>query len=107
MGKCKDCVAGLLGPCEGDLCRHEREALVEQARCRAEENGHALGEFSKVRDYAVWEARCERCACVATVRLDPSVGQESVCGDALCLACPSPDRARAEGNDPPASGEQG
>ena len=86
MAKCKNCVVGLLGPCN-DYCQPEREGLIEEARRRAGQLGHVLAEFVKVKDYAIWEARCERCGRVAAITLDPPLNEPDVYGEAVVARC--------------------
>jgi hypothetical protein len=88
MPSCKDCVAmGLLGVCD-DYCREERQVLTDQARQSAEQRGHTLTEFIKVKDYAVWEARCVHCGQQATINLDPPPNGADVYGEATTATCP-------------------
>ena len=90
MPSCKDCVAmGLLGVCD-DYCYEERQVLTDQARQSAEQRGHTLTEFIKVKDYAIWEARCVRCGQQATINLDPPPNGADVYGEATTTACPQP-----------------
>ena len=88
--KCKNCVVGLLGTCH-DYCRPEREGLIEEAQRRAEQLGHVLAGFVKVKDYAIWEARCERCGRVAAIALDPPLNEPDVYGEAVVARCTATD----------------
>lgn len=88
MGKCRDCVASLLGVCRGDFCYTERVALVERTRRAAAQLGHKLGPFSKVEKQPVWEARCKHCGHRATITIDPQPGQPAMYGRAVTTACP-------------------
>jgi hypothetical protein len=90
MQRCKDCVAmGLLGVCD-DYCVEERQVLTDQARQSAEQRGHTLTEFFKVKDYAIWKARCVHCGQQATINLDPPPNGADVYGEATTTACPQP-----------------
>lgn len=86
MQKCKNCVVKLFGVCN-DYCRPEREALIEEALRSAEQRGHVLAEFVKVKDYPIWEARCVRCGQLVAVNLDPPPNQPDVYGEAVTLNC--------------------
>ena len=86
--RCKDCVVGLFGACGIDHCRQEREALIEQARRLAEQHGHTLAEFVKVKSYAIWQARCVRCGQSAAINLNPSPNEPDVYGEAVTTNCP-------------------
>ena len=88
MPSCKDCVAiGLLGICD-DYCREEREPLMDEARQSAEQHGHTLTEFDKVKGYAIWQAKCVRCGQLAAVNLDPPPNGADVYGEATTAVCP-------------------
>jgi hypothetical protein len=88
MIKCKNCVVGLLGVCSEDYCRQEREVLIEQAQQAAEQGGHTLTEFIKVKDYAIWQARCVGCNWLAAINLNPPPNEADVYGEAVTTACP-------------------
>ncbi len=88
MGKCRDCVASLLGVCRGDFCYAERVTLVERARRRAARLGHELGAFDKVTGRPTWEARCEHCGRRAVITIDPEPSQPALHGRALGATCP-------------------
>jgi hypothetical protein len=95
MGKeCKNCVVGLFGVCN-DYCRPEREGLIEEAQQLAEQHGHSLGEFIKVKDHPIWEARCVHCGQMAAINLDPPVSQPDVYGTALSADCTEIDVKRS------------
>jgi hypothetical protein len=87
MKTCKDCVANLFSRCT-DYCRPERDGLIAEARQRAEQQGHALGEFVKVERYAIWRATCVRCGQSVAVALDPAPGELDISGEALLSPCP-------------------
>jgi len=90
MGKtCRDmdCIVEIFGHCNGDYCSQEREALMGIARRRAEPLGHSLSSFEKVKDRAVWQARCKRCGLRAAITLSGSVGDPNVYGEALNETC--------------------
>jgi hypothetical protein len=90
MQRCKDCVAmGLLGICD-DYCREEREPLIDEARRSAEQHGHTLTEFDKVKDYAIWQAKCVRCGQLAAVNLDPPPNGADIYGEATTITCLQP-----------------
>ena len=91
MSKCKDCVVGLLGVCGIDYCRQEREVLIEEAQQAAEQRGHSLTEFVKVKDHPIWEARCVRCGQLAAIHLDPVPNEADITGEALAGHCPEID----------------
>lgn len=100
--RCKDCVVGMLGACGGDYCAAERAGLIEQAQAAAEQRGHVLGEFVKLKGRPMWEARCRRCGRTATICLDPEEAGQDLTGPALVEACPvekSPDSAGSERPD--------
>jgi hypothetical protein len=88
MSRCKDCVVGLLGACGTDYCGPERTALIEEAQRSAEQRGHTLAEFVKVKDYPIWQARCVRCGRLAAINLDPSPDEADIYGEALTVVCP-------------------
>ena len=88
MARCKNCVVGLLGACSEDYCQTERSLLIEQAQEAAKRQGHTLGEFVKVKDYATWQARCERCGQLVTINLNPEPGELDICGEGATAACP-------------------
>jgi hypothetical protein len=91
MSKCKDCAVGLLGVCNVDFCRAEREVLVEEVRRFAERHGHTLTEFIKVEGYPIWQARCVRCGLSAAINLDPLPNEAIIYGEALTADCPEID----------------
>jgi len=91
MSKCKDCVVGLFGVCGVDYCRQEREVLTEEAQQTAEQCGHTLTEFVKIKDYPIWEARCVRCERLAAINLDPPPNEPDIYGEALAVNCPEID----------------
>ena len=86
---CKDCVAWLLGGCDGesDLCGPERDSLIAEARQSAERGGHVLTDFVHVKGRPVWQAECTRCRQSASINLDPSPGEAGVYGEAVTAAC--------------------
>jgi hypothetical protein len=88
MPRCKNCIVGLLGACGDDYCRSERESLIAQAREAAKQHGHKLGEFTKVKNYAVWQARCTQCGQMITINLNPESDEPDICGDAVTVECP-------------------
>jgi len=79
---------GILGACGEDYCQTERRLLIEQARGTAGRQGHILGEFVKVKDYAIWQARCERCEYLVAINLNPAPGELDICGEPVTDACP-------------------
>jgi len=89
--RCKECVVGHLGACAGDYCRTEREALIEWATGLAQEKGHHLGDFIKLKGESVWEARCLHCGGSLFISLSPEPGQPDVYGQATTQSCPSDD----------------
>jgi len=98
MGKCKDCLVGLFGACSGDYCRVERGILIEQAQHLAGQHGHVLGEFVKVKNRPIWEARCVQCGQGVAVTLDPAPGEPDVYGDALTTPCPEAEAVSSSEN---------
>ena len=70
--------------------------MIEQAQHSAEQRGHALSEFVKVKGYPIWEARCVRCGRLAAVCLDPEPNEHDVYGDALSIDCSAIDRGQDE-----------
>jgi len=100
MRKCKNCVVWLLGVCGMDYCRQEREVLIEQAQRFADQRGHTLTEFVKVKGYAIWQARCVRCDWPAAINLDPPPNEPDIYGKAVTTNCPEmdsePSRARSD-----------
>ena len=87
MAKCKNCIVGILSVCSLDYCRPEREALLERALELATRGEHTLGEFAKVDDYPIWQARCVHCGRGVSVNLDPAPGKAAVYGEAAMLRC--------------------
>lgn len=97
MRKCRDCVGGLFGACRPDHCLAERQGLIEEAQRSAAEHGHRLGEFVKLDDVAVWEARCLHCEKIAGIRLDPNPGEPDLYGEVLVSACSGTRLSQAPG----------
>jgi hypothetical protein len=91
MKKCKNCVVALFGACGIDYCYAEREGLIEEAQRSAEQHGHSLGEFVKVPDHPIWQARCVRCGQLVAINLDPAPNEPDVYGEAASVACPVTD----------------
>ena len=87
MEKCKGCVADVLGACQEDFCRPEREALAEEAERRARNLGHVLGDFVKSKGCPVWQALCIHCNKPVIIDLDPAPGQADIYGEAVVTAC--------------------
>lgn len=87
MNRCKNCTVGLFGACRPDYCRQERQGLIEDALWAAEERGHILSAFAKVKRRPIWEARCICCGQLAAVCLDPGPGEPDVYGQALETIC--------------------
>lgn len=87
MEKCKGCVADVLGICQGDFCRAEREALIEEAERRARQLGHALSDFVKSKGCPVWRARCIHCDEPVAINLDPAPGEAAIYGEAVETGC--------------------
>ena len=87
MEECKGCVADVLGACQGDFCRLERDALVENAQRLATLQGHVLGEFVKSEGCPVWQAVCARCGNTAIINIDPVPGEADLSGEALFAPC--------------------
>jgi len=87
MERCKGCVADVLGLCQGDYCRPERDALIENAEERAGERGHVLGAFGKLEGCPVWRAACLRCGQAVVINLDPRPGEADISGEALVSDC--------------------
>ncbi len=87
--RCRDCVVGVFGACGGDYCAAERAGLIEQAQVAAEQRGHVLGEFVKVKGKPTWEARCRRCGRIAAICLDPEGPGQDLSGPALVDPCPA------------------
>jgi len=88
---CKDidCVVEVFGRCRGEYCTAERRGLIERARQEARRLGHSLSPFEKVKDHAIWKARCEDCDLEAAVTLSAKPGEPEVYGEALSKACVS------------------
>lgn len=92
MINCKNCVVGLFGVCHNmEFCHVERGILVEQAQQAAEQRGHTLAEFVKVKDYAIWQARCIRCDWLVAINLNPPPNEPDVYGEAVTITCPEID----------------
>jgi hypothetical protein len=92
MITCKNCVVGLFGMCHNmEFCRLEREILMEQAQQSAEQRGHTLAEFVKVKGCAIWQAQCIRCDWLAAINLDPPPNEADIYGEAVTTACPEID----------------
>ena len=92
MGRiCKDidCIIEVFGRCRGEYCTGERRGLIEQAQRRAQELGHTLTAFEKVKNCAIWRARCERCGLEAEITLSARPGEPSVYGEALSKKGPA------------------
>ena len=87
--RCKGCTVGMFGACSLDYCYGERQGLIEEAQRFAQERGHVLSEFVKVKGYPVWQAQCARCGASAAIRLDPEPNEPEVYGHALSADCPS------------------
>ena len=96
MIRCKECAVGLLGACRLDYCQAEREALIEQAQQAAEAYGHPLTEFTKVKDYPIWQATCSLCGQTVAINLDPPAGEPDIYGTAVASACPETDVSEPE-----------
>jgi hypothetical protein len=84
---CKDCVVWLLSGCRTDFCLPEREPLMEKARQSAEQGGHTLTEFVKLKGRPIWQARCARCGWLAAINLDPSPNEACIYGEAVVVSC--------------------
>jgi hypothetical protein len=84
---CKDCVVWLLTGCRTDFCRPEREWLVEEARQSAEQRGHTLIEFVKLKGRPIWQARCTHCGRLVAINLDPSPNESCIYGEAVTVNC--------------------
>lgn len=93
MGRCKDCVASLLGVCRGDFCYTERVFLEERAQRTATQLGHDLDDFAKIERQPIWSSQCKRCWLRVTITVDPEPGQPDISGDAVSVTCSAPDRA--------------
>jgi len=85
--RCKDCVARVFGACRGEFCQAERVGLHELAEREAQQRGHELGPFEKVKNYPIWKARCERCGREIAYTLDPGPDEQSIYGHALDGTC--------------------
>ena len=72
------------------------EVLIEQAQQAAEERGHTLSSFEKVKDYPIWQATCGQCGQTAAVNLDPPAGEPDVYGDAVSGVCPEAEVSETE-----------
>jgi hypothetical protein len=96
MIRCKKCAVGLLGACGLDYCQQEREVLIEQAQQAAEERGHTLSSFEKIKDYPIWQATCSQCGQMAAINLDPPAGEPDVYGDAVSGVCPKAEVSETE-----------
>jgi len=105
MSSCKDCVAWQFGACRyKDYCLPERLALMEQAETLAAEQGHQLGEFSRVAEgLSLFRAVCIRCGRPATIDVNPGPDETDLFGEALTESCdaedaPVPEQEAAGGN---------
>ncbi len=89
MSLCRDCAVGLLGACNGDYCRAEREPLLEEAQLLAEQHAHVLTDWAKQKGVPVWQACGQRCGRGATINLDPAPGEFALEGNAITQDCVS------------------
>jgi hypothetical protein len=96
MLRCKKCAVGLLGACGLEYCQSEREILINQALQAAEERGHTLSSFEKIKDYPIWQAKCSQCGQMAAINLDPPTGEPDVYGDAVSKVCPEAEVSEIE-----------
>ena len=86
MGKCKDCVAGVLGACK-DYCAFERQLLEDQAQALAEAQGHLPGPWIKVENVAHWQSQCSHCGQALLISLTPKLGEAEISGPGLNSPC--------------------
>lgn len=81
MALCKNCALGLLVACkDGVGCKQEREILIEEATYHAEQQGHSLTEFIKIKDVPKWQSVCKHCSGQVTIHLDPLPGEATITG---------------------------
>lgn len=97
MGRCKDCVASLLGVCRGDFCYTERMSLEERAQRTARQLGHNLDDFAKLERQPIWSSQCKRCGLRVTITVDPEPGQPDISGDAVSVTCSAMEDRSSEG----------
>lgn len=84
---CRDCVVWLLSGCRTDFCWPEREPLMQKARQSAEQGGHTLTEFVKLKGHPIWQAQCARCGRLAAINLDPSPNEACIYGEVFTVNC--------------------
>jgi hypothetical protein len=87
MTTCKECVALLLGACDGDFCAAERIALAESVERAAARGGHDLSPFVKERGRPMWHTTCTHCGLTASYTLDPEPGTPAIFGSLLDTPC--------------------
>jgi hypothetical protein len=91
MSSCKDCVAHLLGACDGDYCAPERVSLQENAAYLAAQGGHTLSDFVQDKGRPLWRAHCQHCGLEIACTLDPEPGHPDIFGPLLDTPCPHAD----------------
>jgi len=87
MTTCRNCVAQLLGACDGDYCHAERVGLIEQVERLAADRGHTLSPFEKTKGHPLWTAHCEVCGLQVMYTLDPEPGVMAIHGDLIESDC--------------------
>jgi hypothetical protein len=59
-----------------------------------------------VKDYPIWQATCNQCGQMATINLDPPIGEPDIYGDAVSGVCPEAEVSEIEASTKKTSEEK-